>query len=62
MMKNKGLNKVDLIFEKVDPKEVLLKAFSMSPEEIIQEVLESGLKGRGGGRIPYRAEVEIYCC
>lgn len=48
MMKNKGLNKVDLIFEKVDPKEVLLKAFSMSPEEIIQEVLESGLKGRGG--------------
>ena len=37
-MKNKGLNKVDLIFEKVDPKEVLLKAFSMSPEEIIQEV------------------------
>ncbi len=52
MMKNKGLNKVDLIFEKVDPKEVLLKAFSMSPEEIIQEVLESGLKGRGGAGFP----------
>ncbi len=51
-MKNKGLNKVDLIFEKIDLKEVLTKAFNMSREEIIQEVLESGLKGRGGAGFP----------
>lgn len=51
-MKNKGLNKVDLIFEKVDPKEVLQKAFKMSSEEIIQQVLDSGLKGRGGAGFP----------
>lgn len=51
-MKNKGLNKVDLIFEKVNPKEVLQKAFKMSSEEIIKEVLDSGLKGRGGAGFP----------
>ncbi len=51
-MKNKGLNKVDLIFEKVDLKQVLTKAFKMSNEEIIQQVLESGLKGRGGAGFP----------
>ncbi len=51
-MKNKTLNKVDLIFEKVDPEEVLTKAFRMSPGEIINEVLESGLKGRGGAGFP----------
>jgi [NiFe] hydrogenase diaphorase moiety large subunit len=51
-MKNKGLNKVDLIFEKVDLKEVLTKAYKMSGSEIIQQVLESGLKGRGGAGFP----------
>ncbi len=51
-MENKGLNKVDLIFEKIDLKEVLIKAFKMSREEIIQQVLESGLKGRGGAGFP----------
>jgi [NiFe] hydrogenase diaphorase moiety large subunit len=51
-MENKGLNKVDLIFEKVDEKEVLTKAFKMSKEQIIQEILESGLKGRGGAGFP----------
>jgi [NiFe] hydrogenase diaphorase moiety large subunit len=51
-MKNKGLNKVDLIFEKINPKEVLVKAFNMKSEEIIQQVLESGLKGRGGAGFP----------
>ncbi len=51
-MKNKGLNKVDLIFEKINAKEVLVKAFKMSSEEIIQQVLESGLKGRGGAGFP----------
>jgi [NiFe] hydrogenase diaphorase moiety large subunit len=51
-MKNKGLNKVDLIFEKVDLKEVLNKAFKMTSNEIIQQVLDSGLKGRGGAGFP----------
>jgi hypothetical protein len=32
-MKNKGLTKVDLIFEKINPKEVLTKAFKMSGDE-----------------------------
>ena len=51
-MEKKGLNKVDLIFEKIDNHEVLTKAFKMTKEEIIKEVLESGLKGRGGAGFP----------
>ena len=51
-MENRGLNKVDLIFEKVDPKEVLTSAYKMKNNEIIQQVLESGLKGRGGAGFP----------
>jgi len=51
-MKNKGLNKVDLIFEKIYPKEVLIKAYKMSSAEIIQNMLDSGLKGRGGAGFP----------
>ncbi len=51
-MENKGLNKVDLIFEKVDPREVLVRAFKMNKDEIIHDMLESGLKGRGGAGFP----------
>jgi len=51
-MENKGLNKVDLIFEKIDNREVLTKGFKMSRDEIIQEMLDSGLKGRGGAGFP----------
>src|SRR3989339_1918925 len=51
-MENKGLNKVDLIFEKINPKEVLQKAFNMTSTEIIQDMLDSGLKGRGGAGFP----------
>jgi [NiFe] hydrogenase diaphorase moiety large subunit len=47
-MEKKGLSKVDLIFEKIDPKEVLTKAFEMKNEDIIKEILDSGLRGRGG--------------
>lgn len=48
----KKLQKVDLIFEQIDPKGILEKAFKMSNEEIIQEVLDSGLRGRGGAGFP----------
>jgi [NiFe] hydrogenase diaphorase moiety large subunit len=51
-MEHKGLIKVDLIFEKVSVQKVLLKAFSMSNKEIINQILESGLKGRGGAGFP----------
>jgi NADH:ubiquinone oxidoreductase, NADH-binding (51 kD) subunit len=51
-MENKGLNKVDLIFEKINNHEVLAKGFKMSKDEIIQEILDSGLKGRGGAGFP----------
>ncbi len=51
-MENKGLTKVDLIFEKIDPKEVLTRAFNMKKDEIIHDILESGLKGRGGAGFP----------
>lgn len=52
MTNNKELTKVDLIFEKVDAKQVLKKAYEMTSEEIIRQVLESGLKGRGGAGFP----------
>jgi len=51
-METKKLSKVDLIFEHIDPSELLSKAFGMTPDEIIDEILESGLKGRGGAGFP----------
>jgi [NiFe] hydrogenase diaphorase moiety large subunit len=51
-MENKAITKVDLIFEKVDAKEVLTKSFKLTSAEIIQSVLDSGLKGRGGAGFP----------
>jgi [NiFe] hydrogenase diaphorase moiety large subunit len=51
-MKNRGLTKVDLIFETIDSGKVLSKAFRMSNEEILKEILDSGLRGRGGAGFP----------
>jgi [NiFe] hydrogenase diaphorase moiety large subunit len=51
-MENKELTKVDLIFEKIDNTEVLKKAFNMTQAGIIQDMLDSGLKGRGGAGFP----------
>ncbi len=51
-MEKKGLNKVGLIFEKIEAREALTKALKMSNDEIIQQILDSGLKGRGGAGFP----------
>ncbi|MCU0457755.1 MAG: NADH-quinone oxidoreductase subunit L [Bacteroidales bacterium] len=51
-MENKGLTKVDLIFESIDVRKVMTKAFEMTSDEIIKEILDSGLKGRGGAGFP----------
>jgi [NiFe] hydrogenase diaphorase moiety large subunit len=51
-MKNKGLTKVDLIFESIDIMKVMKNAFEITSDEIIQQILESGLKGRGGAGFP----------
>ena len=32
------------------------------PDAVIKEVLDSGLRGRGGRRLPDRFEVEVYGC
>ena len=47
------LKRVDLIFDQdVNPKDILQKAYSLSNDDIVKEVLESGLKGRGGAGFP----------
>lgn len=51
-MDNRALTKVDLIFENIDSGKVLTKAFRMSNEEILKEILDSGLRGRGGAGFP----------
>lgn len=47
-MKGKQIKRVDLIFEKVDCREIMEKVIRMEPDAICQEVLESDLRGRGG--------------
>ncbi len=51
-METGKINKVDLIFEHIDPRKILTKAFKMTSDQIINEVTESGLKGRGGAGFP----------
>jgi len=51
-METKTISKVDLIFEHIDPREILTKVHSMTSGDIIEEILESGLKGRGGAGFP----------
>ena len=51
-MKSKHIKRVDLIFEKIECKDVLKKIVDMEPDAICQEVLDSDLKGRGGAGFP----------
>ncbi|MEA3505550.1 MAG: NADH-ubiquinone oxidoreductase-F iron-sulfur binding region domain-containing protein [Bacteroidota bacterium] len=53
-MKNKKLKKVDIIFDcKVcNILEILEKTIKKSPDDIINDIIDSGLKGRGGAGFP----------
>ena len=53
-MENKTLKKIDLIFSDYTTTKykVLEKALQLSPDEVIDEILNSGLKGRGGAGFP----------
>ncbi len=52
-MPDKKLKRVDLIFsEDCGYKDVLAESLKMSNEKILQEILDSGLKGRGGAGFP----------
>jgi len=51
-MKNINIKRVDLIFEKTHCKEILKKIAAMKPDDICQEILDSGLRGRGGAGFP----------
>ena len=49
-MTNKELKKVDIIFSpySVEPYEILKRTMSKDKTEVIKELMDSGLKGRGG--------------
>jgi len=51
-MKNITIKKVDLIFEQVDHLAILDKTLNRSSEEIILDIIDSGLRGRGGAGFP----------
>ena len=53
-MSNNKLRKVDVIFSpySVAPYEILRKTMQTSKDEVINELIESGLRGRGGAGFP----------
>jgi [NiFe] hydrogenase diaphorase moiety large subunit len=54
-MENAPLKKVDIIFEwdeKYTPLDVLEKTLKRTPDDIILDLIDSGLKGRGGAGFP----------
>lgn len=46
------VQRVNLIFEKITCKEIFQKVLNTSSDEIIQAMIDSGLKGRGGAGFP----------
>lgn len=53
-MEQKTFKKVDLIFtmESCDPRTLLEKTLQRNPDDIILDIIDSGLKGRGGAGFP----------
>ncbi len=51
-MSDKILKRVDLIFEPTETKDVILRTLKRSNDEILQDILDSGLRGRGGAGFP----------
>ena len=54
-MEQKQLKKIDIIFgwdDKCTPIQVVEKTIKKTPESIILDMIDSGLKGRGGAGFP----------
>jgi len=52
-MSYSNLKRVDLIFDQdYNPKEIIKNAWAKTNDQVINELLESGLKGRGGAGFP----------
>jgi len=47
-MSDKTLKRVDFIFQEDDYREIIARTFKRTDDEIINEMIDSGLKGRGG--------------
>jgi [NiFe] hydrogenase diaphorase moiety large subunit len=54
MKENSKLKRVDLIFdmEDIDPIQVVKEVLKKDPEDLISDMIDSGLKGRGGAGFP----------
>lgn len=51
-METKKLRKVDLIFDKIDHLAIIDKVLQKTSDDIVLDIIDSGLKGRGGAGFP----------